>query len=402
MPDPTDGYSESPMRVPLAVPDLSGREAEYLQECVTSTFVSTAGPFVRRFEDELARLSGTDDACAMCSGTVAIQIALETAGVGRDDLVVVPSLTFIATANAVRHTGADVWLFDCSARDWTLDAELVRAELLRSTDPHPDGRRHRETGRVVKAIVPVMIMGASIDFDAYVTLGREFGLEIVVDAAAAIGASTFDGAPIGQSGVAAVCYSFNGNKTITSGGGGAVASSDSSFVERARHLVTTGRVGTDYDHDVVAYNFRITNVEAAIGCAQLERLDQFLERKRTVAHRYADLAAEHPDLQPFPTPARGRSTHWFSGLFYTGDDPASCESFRASMRAQEIDVRPFWKPVHLQMPYRAALSTAMPIADGIWDRIVPLPCSNGITDDELDFVDQRARSFWFGHDGSPR
>lgn len=388
------------MRVPLAVPDLSGREAEYLQECVTSTFVSTAGPFVRRFEAELARLSGTDDSCAMCSGTVAIQIALETAGVGRDDLVIVPSLTFIATANAVRHTGADVWLFDCSAQDWALDAELVRAELLRSTDPHPDGRRHRETGRVVKAIVPVMIMGASIDFEAYVALGREFGLEIVVDAAAAIGASTFDGAPIGQSGVAAVCYSFNGNKTITSGGGGAVASADPTFVERARHVVTTGRVGADYDHDVVAYNFRITNVEAAIGCAQLERLDQFLERKRTVAARYTELANAHPELEPFPTPSTGRSTHWFSGVVYTGDDPGRCGSFRAVMRDHEIDVRPFWKPVHLQVPYRDAPATEMHVAEAVWDRIVPLPCSNGITDDELDYVVERARAFWFDQDGS--
>jgi len=382
------------MRVPLAVPDLTGREAEYLQECVRSTFVSTAGPFVTRFEAQIAELSGTNRASAMCSGTVALQMALEGLGIGAGDLVIQPTLTFIASSNAVRHSGADVWLFDVSPTDWTLDLALVRQALEAQTDPHPNGRLHRESGKVVKALMPVMIMGASLDFDAYVALAREYGLKVVVDAAAAIGAEGPGGRPLGATGVDAICYSFNGNKTITTGGGGAVAAAEDELVERIQHVISTGRVGTAYEHDVVAYNFRITNVEAAIGVAQLERLETFLKRKADVYGRYADLAGRHTDLAPFPTPTAGRSTHWFSGLHYTGPELGRWFAFREAMVERGVDVRPFWKPIHLQLPYADSLAEPAPVAEGLWERILPLPASSGISDDELDYVVSCADEFW--------
>lgn len=387
------------MKVPLAVPNLSELEAEYLQECVRSTFVSSAGPFVSRFEEQIAVLSGTDRAVVTCSGTVALQMALEGLGIGAGDLVLIPTLTFIATANAVRHSRADVWLVDCAADDWTLDLDLARDVLERHTYPSPGGRRHRATGKRVAAIMPVMVMGATLDFASYVELGREFGLRVVVDAAAAIGAEGPDGAALGATGVDAVCYSFNGNKTITSGGGGAVAAADDDLVARIAHLVSTGRVGTAYEHDVVAYNFRMTNVEAAIGVAQLERLPGFLQRKREVHERYVALAAEFAELAPFPAPRRGASTHWFSGVVYTGDDPTLCDRFRSAMVAEGVDVRPFWMPIHLQPAYRGALATSTAVADATWERILPLPCSTGITDDELDYVVARASEFWSEHGG---
>lgn len=382
------------MRVPLAVPDLTGREAEYLQECVRSTFVSTAGPFVRRFEEQIAELSGTGHASAMCSGTVALQMALEGLGIGAGDLVIQPTLTFIASSNAVRHSGADVWLFDVTADDWTLDLAQVRAAIEARTDPHPEGRLHRESGKVVKALMPVMVMGATLDFDAYVALADEYALKVVVDAAAAIGATGAGGRPLGATGVDAICYSFNGNKTITTGGGGAVAAADDELVARIHHLISTGRVGSAYDHDVVAYNFRITNVEAAIGVAQLERLETFLKRKADAYSRYADLAERHADLAPFPTPAAGRSTHWFSGLHYTGPDLGRWVAFREAMVGRGVDVRPFWKPIHLQAPYRGSLAEPAPVAEGLWERILPLPASSGITDEQLDYVVSCADEFW--------
>lgn len=388
------------MRVPLAVPNLDGREAEYLQECIRSTFVSTAGPFVSRFEEQIAELSGTERASVTCSGTVALQMALEGLGVGSGELVMVPSLTFIATPNSVRHSGADVWLVDCTADDWTIDLGLAREAIESETEPHPDGRLHRPTGKVLRAIMPVMIMGASLDFDGVVSLAAEYGLKTVVDAAAAIGATGAGGRPLGATGVDAVCYSFNGNKTVTSGGGGAVASLDSDLVGRINHLVTTGRLGPAYDHDVVAYNFRMTNVEAAIGVAQIERLPAFLRRKREVYDRYGEVAARHPHLSGFPTPTVGTSVHWFSGLVYTGPDDALSERFRSFMVERGVDLRPFWKPIHLQLPYRDAIATPMPVTEQLWDRIFPLPCSTGITDDELDYVVAHATEFWDRHDGS--
>ena len=169
----------------------------------------------------------------------------------------------------------------------------------------------------------------------------------------------------------------------TSGGGGAVASTDTALIERIDHLISTGRVGSAYEHDVVAYNFRMTNVEAAIGVAQLERLDDFLQRKTHVAGAIRD----------FPTPTLGRSTHWFSGIFYTGPDECFCTDFRSHMTDLGIDARPFWKPVHLQTPYRDSVATSMPVSEQVWDRIVPLPCSTGITDEELHFVIAGAADF---------
>lgn len=380
--------------MPLAVPHLNGRESEYLQECIESTFVSSAGPFVTRFEEGIAQVSGTATASVVCAGTVALQMALEGLGTTRGDLVMAPSLTFIASANAIRHSGAEVWLIDVDESSWSLDVDLARTAIEQETDPHPRGRLHRESGLILTSIMPVMVMGATLDFDAYVALGREFGLSVVVDAAAAIGATGANGEPLGQTGVDAVCYSFNGNKTITSGGGGAVASKDAEFVARVQHLISTGRVGQEYDHDVVGYNFRMTNVEAAIGVAQLEQLADFLKRKTEVHDRYASMVQPYGEVSPFPTPRAGTSTFWFSGFVYRGDDDSFCDSFRAHMNGLGIDVRPFWKPVHLQLPYRDAPRSDMPIAEGLWPRIVPLPCSTGITAEQLEHVADSADSFF--------
>ena len=178
----------------------------------------------------------------------------------------VPTLTFIATPNSISHSGARPWLVDVSADSWMLDLDLCRSLILSETARGADGlRRHIRTGEVLRAIMPVMVMGGVVDLDAVVALAREFGLKVVVDAAAAIGTSMADGRQLGATGVDALCYSFNGNKTITTGGGGAVAAADDDLIRRIKHLSSTGRVGANYDHDVIAYNFRMTNVQAALG-----------------------------------------------------------------------------------------------------------------------------------------
>lgn len=388
------------MRIPLAVPNLLGNEAAYLQECVESTFVSSVGPFVDRFEAGIASVSGTEHAVVVSSGTVALQMALEGLGVGAGDLVILPTLTFIATANAVSHTGAGVWLVDVERDTWTMDLDVVRRAILAETDASDDGLRiHRASGRTLRAIMPVMIMGASIDFAAVNALAREFGLKVVVDAAAALGARAPGALALGETGVDALCYSFNGNKIVTSGGGGAIVSADPDYMARVKHLTTTGRRGRNYDHDIVAYNHRMTNMQAAVGVAQLERLDAFLARKQELHETYAAFAARHPHLEPFPVPAEGFSIRWLSGVYYTGDDLALCEAFRAHMNEAGIDMRSFWKPIHLQAPYANALSTPTPVADDLWTRIFPLPCSTHITQAEVDAVLSAADAFWKPTDG---
>ncbi len=385
--------------IPLATPNLQGREGELLAECISSTFVSSVGPFVDQFEAQIAELSGSSRAAVLCTGTVALQMALEGLGIGAGDLVLTPSLTFIATPNAVSHSGAQPWLVDVTDESWMVDLDLCRRLILAETVAGADGlRRHAQTGEVLRAIMPVMVMGAVADLDGVVALAREFGLKVVVDAAAAIGTTMADGRALAATGVDAVCYSFNGNKTITTGGGGAVAAADPELIARIKHLCSTGRVGANYDHDVIAYNFRMTNVQAALGVAQIERLPAFLDRKHQIRDRYAEFAAGHPALEAFPEPSFGENGHWFSGFWYTGADPDRPDAFRAHMRAEGIDLRPFWKPIHLQTPYLGALASEMPVSDALWQRIFPLPCSTHLTDGELDHVIAAAGRFWSGAD----
>lgn len=383
-------------KIPQAIPNLNGDEAELLQACIESTFVSSVGPFVTEFEDRIAALSGVDQAAVVCSGTVALQMAFEGLGIGQNDLVMMPSLTFIATSNAISHARAQPWLVDVTAENWTIDLDLCRRLILIETEPNPagQGRIHRVTGQVLRAIAPVMVMGASLDFAAVTALAREFDLRVVVDAAAAIGGQAQNDTALGATGVDAVCYSFNGNKTVTCGGGGAVAAADPDLIKRIKHLTTTGRVGGNYDHDVIAYNFRMTNVQAAIGVAQLRRLDSFLQAKAAHHAMYSDVAAEFADLAPFPEPAKGQSTYWFSGVYYKGDDMSVCDAFRAHMNEAGVDLRLFWKPIHLQTPYAACMKSDMPVCDDLWKRLFPLPCSTHLTEAEMTQVTTATRAFW--------
>lgn len=383
--------------IPLAVPNLNGNEAAYLQDCITSTFVSTVGPFVNDFEERIAALSGTSTAAVLCSGTTALHLALEGLGIGDGDLVMVPSLTFIASANSVSHARADVWLVDVSASDWMLDTARARAAIESQTDAHPDGRLHRASGKILRAIMPVMVMGAVPDFDGLIALAKEFGLRVIVDAAAAIGTTYGAQVPLGATGVDAVCYSFNGNKTVTCGGGGAVAAQDEALIARIKHLSSTGRVGANYDHDIVAYNYRMTNLQAAVGMAQLERLEDFLAAKKSIRDDYANFAANSAVLSAFPEPPHGQNGHWFSGFWYTGDTPEIGAKFRAHMKAAGIDLRPFWKPLHLQTPYLDAWAEPMPVTEDLWERIFPLPCSTHIPDADKATVLAATAAFWDNH-----
>ncbi|OCW56986.1 DegT/DnrJ/EryC1/StrS family aminotransferase [Hoeflea olei] len=365
--------------IPLAVPNLAGREAEYLQECITSTFVSTVGPFVGRFEKMVAEASGAKHAVATSAGTTALHAALVASGVGHGDLVIAPSFTFIASVAAIAHCGAQPWLFDVAAHSWTLDPDLLAAALESETERHDDGSlRHRPTGKRVAAILPVYTLGIPADMDPIVALGARYGLPVVADAAAALGTS-YKNRPSGSLGADFTMFSFNGNKTVTAGGGGIIVTDDDAKAKLFRHLTTTARVGADYDHDMVGFNYRMTNLQAAVGCAQMENLDQFLEAKRRIAIAYRDAFAGLDMVEPFPDPDYVRNGHWFSGVVLRRDYARHLPDVRARLREAGIDARPFWKPAHLQPPYATAPVTAMPVSDDIWARVLTLPCSTGLT-----------------------
>jgi dTDP-4-amino-4,6-dideoxygalactose transaminase len=376
--------------IPLAEPDLSGNEARYLQECVTTGFVSSVGPFVGRFEEMVARAAGAREAVATASGTVGLHLALVAAGVKPGDLVIIPSFTFIATANAVAHCGASPWIFDISPESWTIDPALVARTLAAETRRENGACVHRASGRRVAALMPVHTLGLAADMDALDACAREYDLKTIADAACALGAS-YKGRAVGGLADLSV-ISFNGNKTVTSGGGGAVVGDDAALVGLARHLGATARRGPGYDHDQVGFNYRMTNLQAAVGCAQLERLADLVAAKRRIRATYDRAFARHRDTASFPGGSGNDNACWLSGIVTATPDMA--ENMRRRLTAAGIEAKPFWKPIHLQAPYRDAPATAQPVGESLWQRVVTLPSSTSLDEGALARVIAAVEGAW--------
>lgn len=366
----------------LAVPDLTGNERKYLNECIDTTFVSTVGEFVKRFEKAVAHQTGAAYGTVVSSGTDGLHMALMACGVGRDDLVCIPAFTFIATANAVAHCGADPWLIDIDEKSWTMDPEVLDRELSEKAY-EKDGRFfHKASGKRIAAVMPVYTLGMPADMDRLREVADKYHLPLVADAAAAIGAK-YKGRNIGTLADATV-FSFNGNKTITCGGGGAVVGDDESIIGLARHMATTARVGEDYEHDMVGYNYRMTNLQAAVGCAQIERLEAFIAKKHFISDYYKEHLKGISGMAFFPETEWGESACWFAGVVL--DDTRDVKEACARLAAKGIQTKPFWKPIYMQKPYLQAEKSGMDVTEKIWKHILPLPSSTGLTDEQMESV----------------
>jgi perosamine synthetase len=374
--------------IPLAVPNLSGREAEYLQQCITTGYVSSVGPFVTRMESLIAQATGAEYAVATSAGTTGLHLALVGVGVRPGDLVILPSFTFIASANAISHAGALPWLFDMTRESWTLDVGLVDKNLRSDTVRRNGELIHKGTGRRVGAIMPVYTLGMPADIELLNALAQEFQLPIVADAAAALGARYNDRNIGGLTQLSVL--SFNGNKTVTSGGGGAVIGTEPGLMAHIRHLCTTARRGPDYDHDAVGFNYRMTNLEAAVGCAQIERLDELVAAKRRISTTYRAQLSDVPGLDFFPQPNWAQGACWFSGVVLDPKRAEALDEICAMLRVKGIEARRFWKPIREQAPYRAAPVAPTPVTDDIWRRILTLPSSTNLTETDQAYVIQVA------------
>lgn len=368
--------------IPLAVPNLAGNEARYLADCVETNFVSSVGPYVDKFESAVSDLTGSVGSVATSSGTTGLHLALTAIGVLPGDLVILPSLTFIASANAISHCGASPWLLDVSPESWTLDPDRLRRELESSTEVRNGQLVQRDTGRRVSAILAVYTMGMPADMDAIGATAGEFGLPVVADAAAALGAR-YRGRDLGGLARLSVA-SFNGNKTFTCGGGGAVFGMDQSLLAHARHLSTTARRGADYDHDAVGFNYRLTNLQASVGVAQLEQAPVFLARKAEIDRAYRAAAEAIPGMSGFPAPAWAASAYWLSGVLLPKG--REVRDVVEGFRQRGVEARTFWKPIHLQEPYAQAPHGTLDVCEDLWRRIVTLPSSTSITDAEIEQV----------------
>lgn len=372
--------------IPLCVPELRGREWEYVKECLDTGWVSSVGSYVTRFEQMCAAATGARYAVATNSGTAALHVALRAAGVEAGDEVLVPSLTFIAPANAVRYVGAWPVFIDVEPQYWQMDAELVARFIAEECDFDGGTVRNGKTRRRIRAILPVDILGHPVDLDPFLALAREYGLALVEDATESLGA-LYKGRRVGaQADVA--CLSFNGNKILTTGGGGAIVTDDESIAEMARYLTTQAKDDPiEYVHGAVGYNYRLTNVAAAIGCAQLEQLDEFVAIKRANAQRYTELLGGVPGITPPPEAMWAASTFWLYTVLVDAEGYGlESRSLLRQLGEAGIQTRPLWQPLHRSPAHPGAQFVGTGVADALHRDALSLPSSVGLTAAQLERV----------------
>ena len=363
-------------RVYLSPPDVGPAERALLLEAFDSGWIAPVGPQLDAFEAELAARVGVPHVLAVSSGTAALHLALLLVGVQPGDDVLVPTFTFVATANAVRYLGACPVFVDCDAATWQLDPDLVADEL---------DRRGRQ-GRLPRAVVSVDLYGQPADYDRLEASCRAHGVALVEDAAEALGA-TYRGRPAGCFGAAGV-LSFNGNKIITTSSGGALVSHDDSLVRRARHLSTQAREPeVHYQHVDLGFNYRMSNLLAALGLAQLRHLDERMARRRAVNLRYRQAFEGRAGITFMPRAPYGEPNDWLTCVLV---DPADFGATRDDIRRrlEDIDVesRPTWKPLHLQPLYRDAPAVGGAVAAAIFDQGLCLPSGSNLSEADQDRV----------------
>ena len=372
--------------IPLCVPEIRGKEWEYLRQCLDTNFVSSVGPFVTRFEQDVARRVGVRHAVATSTGTAALHVALLVAGVRADDEVLVPTLTFIAPVNAIRYANAWPVFVDAEPEYWQMDTGKLR-DFVEQRCRFANGElRNAGTGRRISAILPVHILGHPTDMDPVLEIARQYGLAVVEDATESLGAA-YRGRPLGTLGDVA-CFSFNGNKLITTGGGGMIVTNDAAMAARAKYLTTQAKDDPiEFIHGAVGFNYRLTNIQAALGCAQMEQLDEYIARKRRIAERYTAMCAEVPGLTPMRQAPWAESTWWLFTVL-VDEQRFGVDSRDLLQRLEEasIQARPLWQPIHLSPAHPGSQATDCTVAEALNRRALSLPSSVGLTDEQQERV----------------
>jgi perosamine synthetase len=362
--------------VGLHEPEFIGNESKYLQDCIETGWVSYLGKYVDRFEQELARLTGRKHAFAAVNGTAALHAALVALDVVPGDEVILPSVTFVASANSVAQAGAIPHLVDIESRTLGLDVERLHAHLRAIAVRKGGVTINHQTGRRIAAIVPVHVFGQPIDHDALDTVAREFSLPVLADATESLG-STRHGKAAGSFGLLSV-LSFNGNKIVTTGGGGAIVMDDDQLAKKVRHLATTAKVPHKWAfvHDRTAFNYRLPNLNAAVGCAQLETLDQFLAEKRQLAATYRETLSAIPGIEVMTDPPGTESNYWLVAIKLDRDAAVQRDQLLESLHAAGLKCRPLWTPMHMLPMFAAApRMDDLSVTEDMFARILNLPSS---------------------------
>jgi aminotransferase in exopolysaccharide biosynthesis len=362
----------------LHQPSFSGNEQHYVQQCIASTYVSSVGAYVERFEKGLAHFTGARHAVAVVNGTAALQVALQLAGVESNDEVIVPALSFVATANAVRYLGAMPHFADSEEVTLGLDPLALREWLQATAEPAGDCYRNRRTGYRLRAVVPMHTFGHACDLEGLQAVAYDYRLAIVEDAAEALG-SWYDGQHAGTFGLLGT-LSFNGNKILTTGGGGAILTNDTRLANYAKHLTTTAKVPHrwEYVHDEIGYNFRMPNLNASLGCAQLEQMPTFIASKRRLFDRYQEAFANIEGVRLMHEPPNSTSNYWFQALILDECVEHHRDEILKATNDVGLMTRPSWQLLHQLAPYKQCPRAPLPVAESLARRLINIPSSSGL------------------------
>jgi perosamine synthetase len=357
-----------------------------MKECLDTNWVSSVGTYVERFERMAAEHAGTRFAVATVNGTSALHIALLLAGVERDDEVLISTLTFIAPANAIRYVGAWPVFIDAEPRYLQIDPAAV-ASFLKNDCTRTSGElRNKRSGRRVKAILPVHILGHPVEIEPIMEIAEQYSLPVIEDATEGLGA-TYRGKGLGSFGQTG-CFSYNGNKIITTGGGGMLVTQDEELATKARYLTTQAKDDPiEYVHNEIGYNYRLTNVLAAMGCAQMEQLDAFVAAKRRIAERYREGLSDLPGITVPEEAPWAFSTFWMYTILVDAQmSGIDSRDLLRELGKRKIQCRPLWQPMHRSRAHDSSASPHCPVADEVHGRALSLPCSVGLSPSSQDKV----------------
>lgn len=364
--------------IPLSVPNLAGNEWAYIKDCLDTSWVSSVGSYVNRFEQSLCDFTGAKYAVATSNGTSALHIGLKLVGVQSGDFVIVPNITFVATANAVLYTGARPILMDIDPDTWQMDLDLLENFLANNVDKYP-----------IKAIMPVHVLGNMCDMDRLMNIANHYNLAVIEDSTEALG-SSFKGKHAGTFGLFGTS-SFNGNKIITTGGGGMILTNDETLAKRAKHITTTAKADAyEYFHDEMGYNYRLVNILAAMGVAQMEQLPDFITRKKEITNLYNAELLKIEGLFPQKITEGVEANHWL----YTLKVPKQQE-LSTFLAANKVQARPFWVPMN-RLPFMKddLYITEKDVAGTIYGDCISLPCSTNLSDEEVNVVIGLIKDFY--------
>jgi perosamine synthetase len=362
--------------VPLHEPTMNGNELKYVTECVESGWVSSVGSYVNLFEERLASYTGAKYAIAVNNGTAALHVSLRLAGVTKNDEVLLPSLTFVATANAICYLDAIPHFIDVSESELTVDIQKLSIYLEKTAVKRSNGTFNKFSGNQIKAIVPMHTFGHPVQMDELMSLADHYNLNIIEDAAESLG-STYKNRQTGSMGMLSA-VSFNGNKTITTGGGGAILTNDSELAKRARHLTTTAKLPHrwSYDHDEVGYNYRMPNINAALGVAQLESLDELILKKRMLHSVYQSFVSTIPGIELITEMEYSRSNYWLQTIRL--NDVNTIEDWLLELNEAGIMSRPVWTPLHELPMYRHCPKDDLTHTEKLKKVLINVPSSSSL------------------------